>query len=108
MNDVRTLWSRARECDAAGTAYALVTVVRAVAPTSARVGDKALVAAEGILDGWIGGGCAPPAGFRTVRHALAARRPRARVRTEPADVETPLRRQVRQRARDRRGAQHQQ
>jgi xanthine dehydrogenase accessory factor len=76
MSDVRTLWSRARECDAAGTAYALVTVVRAVAPTSARVGDKALVAAEGILDGWIGGGCAQPAVIRTVRHALADGRPR--------------------------------
>jgi xanthine dehydrogenase accessory factor len=76
MNDVRTLWSRARELDAAGTSYALVTVVRAVAPTSARVGDKALVAAEGILDGWIGGGCAQPAVIRTVRQALADGRPR--------------------------------
>lgn len=76
MNDVRTLWARARELDSAGTSYALVTVVRALAPTSARVGDKALVTAEGILDGWIGGGCAQPAVIRTVRQALADGRPR--------------------------------
>ena len=51
-------------------AYALVTVVRAQAPASARPGDKALVTAEGIVQGWIGGGCAQPAVLRTVRQAL--------------------------------------
>ena len=39
-------------------AYALVTVVRAVAPTSAYVGAQAIVLADGTLHGWIGGGCA--------------------------------------------------
>jgi xanthine dehydrogenase accessory factor len=50
--------------------YALVTVIRAQAPASARPGDKALVTAEGIVHGWIGGGCAQPAVLRTVRQAL--------------------------------------
>ena len=38
--------------------YALITVVRAVAPTSAYLGAQALVLADGTLQGWIGGGCA--------------------------------------------------
>ncbi len=52
------------------TAYALVSVLRAQAPTSAKPGDKALVTADGIVHGWIGGGCAQPAVLRTVRLAL--------------------------------------
>ena len=48
----------ARELRAQGKAYALVTVVRTVAPTSAYVGAQAIVAADGSLHGWIGGGCA--------------------------------------------------
>lgn len=51
--------------------YALVSVLRAQAPASARPGDKAVVTAEGIVQGWIGGGCAQPAVLRTVRQALA-------------------------------------
>ncbi len=34
-------------------AYALVTVVRAIAPTSAYVGAQAIVLADGTLHGWI-------------------------------------------------------
>ena len=48
----------ARELKSQRIAYALVTVVRTVAPTSAYVGAQAIVAAEGTLHGWIGGGCA--------------------------------------------------
>jgi len=48
----------ARELNGRGEAYALVTVVRAVAPTSAYLGAQAIVLADGTLRGWIGGGCA--------------------------------------------------
>jgi xanthine dehydrogenase accessory factor len=48
----------ARELNARREPYALVTVVRAVAPTSAYVGAQAIVLADGTLRGWIGGGCA--------------------------------------------------
>lgn len=58
------------------TAFALVTVLRAQAPTSAKAGDKALVTADGQMHGWIGGGCAQPAVVRTVRQALADGLPR--------------------------------
>jgi xanthine dehydrogenase accessory factor len=54
-----------------GTGYALVSVVRAQSPTSARPGDKALVTGDGEIHGWIGGGCAQPAVIKTVRQALA-------------------------------------
>ena len=47
-----------RELNGRGEAYALVTVVRVVAPTSAYLGAQAIVLADGTLHGWIGGGCA--------------------------------------------------
>jgi xanthine dehydrogenase accessory factor len=56
--------------------FALVTVLRVVAPTSARPGDKAVVTSEGQIYGWIGGGCAQPAVIKTVRQALRDGQPR--------------------------------
>jgi xanthine dehydrogenase accessory factor len=53
-----TLLEMARHMNARGEAYALVTVVRAVAPTSAYLGAQAIVLPDGTLHGWIGGGCA--------------------------------------------------
>jgi len=47
-----------RDLNARNTAYALVTVVRAIAPTSAYLGAQAVILADGTLHGWIGGGCA--------------------------------------------------
>jgi xanthine dehydrogenase accessory factor len=64
--------------------YALVTVLRVIAPASARPGDKAVVTAEGIQQGWIGGGCAQPAVLRTVRQALADGRARM-IRIAPSE-----------------------
>jgi xanthine dehydrogenase accessory factor len=52
------LQDMARELNASGETFALVTVVRAVAPTSAYPGAQAIVLADGTLHGWIGGGCA--------------------------------------------------
>jgi xanthine dehydrogenase accessory factor len=48
----------ARDLNARGEPYALVTVVRAIAPTSAYLGAQAIVLADATLHGWIGGGCA--------------------------------------------------
>jgi len=64
--------------------YALVTVLRVLAPASARPGDKAVVTAAGIQHGWIGGGCAQPAVLRSVRLALADGRARI-IRITPAE-----------------------
>ena len=70
MTPTETVISAARRLLEADTAYALVSVIRAQPPASARPGDKAVVTADGQLHGWVGGGCAQPAVLRTVRQAL--------------------------------------
>jgi xanthine dehydrogenase accessory factor len=67
-----------------GQPYALVSVLRVQPPASARPGDKAVVTADGIACGWIGGGCAQPAVLKTVRQALADGRARM-IRIAPSD-----------------------
>jgi xanthine dehydrogenase accessory factor len=56
---------------AAGTAYALATVVRTEAPTSAKAGDRAVLDRNGLIAGWVGGGCAQPAVTRNAAAAIA-------------------------------------
>src|SRR5262249_36283724 len=64
------LLDMARDLNARGVPYALVTVVRAVAPTSAYVGAQAIVHADGTLHGWIGGGCAKDAVVDVARRTI--------------------------------------
>lgn len=80
------LFAAAQRLQQQGEPYALVSVVRTQAPSSARAGDKALVTAQGIVHGWIGGGCAQPAVLHTVRQALQDGRARL-IRVAPADGE---------------------
>ena len=88
MSDLASeLFAAAQRLQQQGEPYALVSVVRTRAPTSARAGDKALVTAQGIVHGWIGGGCAQPAVLHTVRQALQDGRARL-VRVAPADDES--------------------
>lgn len=76
--------THAARLHAAEQAFALVTVLRAQAPTSAKAGDKALVSADGQIHGWIGGGCAQPAVIKTVRQALDSGQPQT-IRIAPTD-----------------------
>ncbi|MBO9514676.1 MAG: XdhC family protein [Variovorax sp.] len=71
MSNVDTVLDAAHRLQQAGTPYALVSVIKALAPASAHPGDKAVVTADGDFHGWIGGGCAQPAVVRTVRQVLA-------------------------------------
>ncbi len=81
----RNEWiAHAARLEAQDRAFALVTVLRAQAPTSAKAGDKALVTEDGQIHGWIGGGCAQPAVVKTVRQALADGVPRS-IRITPTD-----------------------
>jgi xanthine dehydrogenase accessory factor len=64
------------EYAANGTPCVLATVVRCEAPTSARPGDKAVIAEDGTLTGWIGGSCSEPAVRREALRALADGLPR--------------------------------
>ena len=66
----------ANQLKAEGHAYALVTVVRTVAPTSAYVGAQAIVAADGSLHGWIGGGCAKGVVIAAAAKTLASGLPK--------------------------------
>jgi len=54
-----------------GTPFALATVVAVERPSSGRVGDRALVTAEGELRGWVGGACTEPEVIRLSLLALA-------------------------------------
>jgi xanthine dehydrogenase accessory factor len=54
-----------------GTPFALATVVAVERPSSARVGDRALVTADGELHGWVGGACTEPEVIRLSLKALA-------------------------------------
>ncbi len=81
----RNEWiTQAARLQAAQQPFALVTVLRAQAPTSGKAGDKAVVTADGQIHGWIGGGCAQPAVIKTVRRALLDGQPRT-IRISPAD-----------------------
>ena len=73
---------RASALKTSGTPFVLATVVRAESPTSAKPGAKAIVDADGAIDGWIGGGCAQPAVIKSARQALADGQPRL-IRVSP-------------------------
>jgi xanthine dehydrogenase accessory factor len=59
---------RAGELASAGEGFALATVVNVRRPASARRGDRAVVTADGVVYGWVGGSCSEPT---VVREALA-------------------------------------
>lgn len=56
--------------------FALVTVVRREPPSSARVGDAAVVTAKGDYHGWVGGGCTRSTVLREALRAIADGEPR--------------------------------
>ena len=56
--------------------FALVTVVRREPPSSARVGDTALVTGSGDYHGWAGGGCTRSTVVREALRAIADGEPR--------------------------------
>ena len=65
-----------RELNARDAAYALVTVVRAIAPTSAYPGAQAVILADGALHGWIGGGCATSVIIGAAQRAIESGEPK--------------------------------
>jgi xanthine dehydrogenase accessory factor len=59
-----------------GEAFVLATVVRREPPSSARVGDAALVTQGGTFHGWLGGSCTQPVVVREALRALDDGQPR--------------------------------
>lgn len=75
MSDVELL-RQAAALASAGEPFALATVVRREAPSSARAGQKALIRPDGSLRGWLGGACIEPTVAREAAGALRDGRPR--------------------------------
>src|SRR5205814_1638692 len=61
---------------AARTPVVLATVVAAYRPQSAHAGAKAIVHADGTVEGWFGGGCVRPIVVREALDALESGTPR--------------------------------
>src|SRR5262245_32483646 len=56
--------------------FVIATVVAYKSPQSARPGSKAIILADGSIDGWIGGGCVQPIVVREAQNALQTGKPR--------------------------------
>src|SRR5215469_14545446 len=69
--------------------FALATVVAAQQPTSGVPGARAIILADGVTLGWIGGNCAQPTVIRQGLAALADGQPRLVVLRPDADVDAP-------------------
>jgi xanthine dehydrogenase accessory factor len=67
---MRNVLVEAGRLAAAGEPFALATVVAVERPSSARVGDRALVTADGRLAGWVGGACTEPEVVRLALESL--------------------------------------
>jgi xanthine dehydrogenase accessory factor len=61
---------------AKGEPFALATVVRRQAASSAQAGDGALITADGTFHGWLGGSCTQPTVVREAQRAIADGAPR--------------------------------
>jgi len=65
------LYAQAAELAAQGKAFAVATVVRVEGSSSARLGSKAIIDAQGrLLLGWVGGGCAESAVRSEALHSI--------------------------------------
>ena len=72
-NDIFTTAARLR---ADRTPFVMATVVASYPPQSVRPGAKAIVRADGAIDGWVGGGCVQPVVRQEAAEALVDGRPR--------------------------------
>jgi xanthine dehydrogenase accessory factor len=73
MDDVL---ERAHALRARGEPFAVATVIRVVRPASARPGMKAIILADGAMEGWVGGACAHPVVAREAQAAIRHGAPR--------------------------------
>jgi xanthine dehydrogenase accessory factor len=85
-----TFFEQASRMRAAGQPFALATVVACQRPTAAYPGAKALITADGILTGWVGGSCAQPTVIQEALKALADGQARLlRISPEPQPGTVP-------------------
>jgi len=72
-----------------GAAFAIATVVSRQAPVSSQLGDRAIVFADGRMEGFVGGSCSREVVRRQALDVLAAGRPRLVSIRPDADAATP-------------------
>lgn len=77
-------FSLAAQLQREGKAFATAEVVRSEKPTSGRPGDKAIITADGVLAGWIGGSCAQPTVIEAALEAIKDGRSRL-IRLSPEE-----------------------
>jgi xanthine dehydrogenase accessory factor len=70
MNGLGVL-ERMGELARSGQTFALATVVWRQGPSSSKQGSRAIITADGQLDGWIGGACAEPVVIREAKQVIA-------------------------------------
>ena len=70
MNGLGVL-GRISELARSGETFALATVVWRQGPSSSKQGSRAIITADGRLDGWIGGACAEPVVIREARQVMS-------------------------------------
>lgn len=87
----KDLLELAHEFRHGGEAFALATVVWRRAPSSGKVGYKALVTSNGDVSGWVAGACTEPLVVRQSMKALADGEPRLLLIGAPEDLETRAR-----------------
>jgi xanthine dehydrogenase accessory factor len=76
----------AAELSARGEPYAYATVVWRRAPSSGKVGSRALIQGDGHVRGWLGGACAEPAVVAEARRAIADGTPRLMFLGSPDEI----------------------
>lgn len=83
--DINTLLQLEQRLIEAAQPFAVITVIKAGPPTSAWVGAQALVDGEGLLHGWIGGGCSRAIVIEAALQAIRSGSPkRVRISNEAA------------------------
>ena len=67
--------------------FVLATVVWRRGPSSGHVGSKAVIDADGTVQGWLGGACAAPTVVREARIAMADGQPRLVFLGQPDELD---------------------
>ena len=79
------IMERAGELARRGEKFALATVVWRQGPSSGQQGARAIVTADGEIDGWIGGACAEPVVIREAQRVIAEGEPELILLGDPED-----------------------
>lgn len=87
----KDLLELAHEFSHSGEAFVLATVVWRRAPSSGKVGYKALVTAKGEVSGWVAGACTEPLVVRQAKKALKDGEPRLMLIGAEEDLQTRAR-----------------